>query len=152
MLFINKYDNIIKVAIYCHNKNGLPNGFDEKVLHFCRVIKDAHVIEKFRLITNYPYMDMHIDNLPNSLVYNEFKKYNVVSSKVSDNDADKILEVMSSIFGVYYIYSYYLLREEECVRKLFQSLYISDRNVRKFFLQIVKVLNVYINRKIGNVI
>ena len=56
---------------------------------------------------------------------------------------------MSSIFGVYYVYSYYLLREEGCVNKLFQSLYISDRNVKKFFLQVVRVLNVYINRKIG---
>jgi len=143
------YDNIIKIAIYCHNKNGLPKGFDNKLLHFCMVIKDAHVIENFRMIINYPYMDMHIDNLPNSLVYNDFRNYKVISSKVSDNDADKILEVMSSIFGVYYIYSYLLLKEEGCVNKLFQSLYISDRNVRKFFLQVVRVLNIYVDRKIG---
>lgn len=145
----DKYDNIIKIAIYCHNKNGLPKGFDKKILYFCMVIKDAHVIENFRMITNYPYMDMHIDNLPNSLVYNEFRNYRVVSSGVSDNDADKVLEIMSSIFGVYYIYSYYVLKEEDCVNKLLQSLYINDRNIKKFFLQVVKVLNIYINRKIG---
>lgn len=143
------YDNIIKIAIYCHNKNGLPKGFDKKLLHFCMVVKDAHVIENFRMIVNYPYMDMHIDNLPNSLVYNDFRNYKVISSKVSDNDADKILEVMSAIFGVYYVYSYYLLKEEGCVNKLFQSLYINDRNIKKFFMQIVKVLNLYIDRKIG---
>ena len=27
------YDDIIKIAIYCQNKNGLPKGFDKKVLH-----------------------------------------------------------------------------------------------------------------------
>ena len=144
-----KYDDIIKIAIYCQNKNGLPKGFDKKVLHFCMVIKDAHVIENFRMVVNYPYMDMHIDNFPNDLVYNDFKKYRVISSKVSDNDADKILEVMSLVFGVHYQYSYILLKEEACVNKLVDSLKISNKSISKFFYQIGSVLNVYIERKIG---
>lgn len=144
-----KYDEIIKVAIYCQNKNGLPRGFDNKVLHYCMIVKDAHVIENFRMVTNYPYMDMHIDNFPNDLVYNDFKQYKVINAKVSDNDADKILEVMSLIFGVYYTYSYTLLKEEESVNKLVQALKISNKNINKFFYQIASVLNVYVDRKIG---
>lgn len=144
-----KYDDIIKIAIYCQNKNGLPKGFDSKVLYFCMVVKDAHVIENFRMVTNYPYMDMHIDNFPNDLVYNEFKNYRVISSKVSDNDADKILEVMSYVFGVHFPYSYRLLKEEACVNKLINALKISNKSISKFFYQIGSVLNVYIERKIG---
>ena len=144
-----KYDDIIKVAIYCQNKNGLPKGFSNKVLHFCMVVKDAHVIEKFRMVTNYPYMDMYIDNYPSDLVYDTFKNYRVIDSKVSDNDADKILEVMSSIFGVYYGYSYSLLKEEDCVNKLVNSLHIENKIISKFFYQISSVLNMYIDRKIG---
>jgi len=144
-----KYDDIIKVAIYCQNKNGLPKGFSNKVLHFCMVVKDAHVIEKFRMVTNYPYMDMYIDNFPNDIVYNAFKNYRIIDSRVSDNDADKILEVMSSIFGVYYGYSYSLLKEEDCVNKLVNSLHIENKSISKFFYQISSVLNMYIDRKIG---
>ena len=144
-----KYDDIIKVAIYCQNKNGLPHGFDMKILHYCMVLKDAHVIENFRMVTNYPYMDMYIDHFPNDLVYNDFKQYKVINAKISDNDADKILEVMSLIFGVYYTYSYSLLKEESCVNKLVQALKISNKNISKFFYQIGSVLNVYIDRKIG---
>lgn len=143
-----KYDDTIKVAIYCQNKYGLPKGFNEKMLHFCKVIKDAHVIENFRLITNYPYMDMHIDNFPNDLVYNEFKQYKIVDSKVSDNDADKILEVMSLIFGIYYPYSYTLMKEEEAVNKLVKALKMDNKGINKFFTQIASVLNIYIERKI----
>ena len=143
-----KYDDIIKIAIYCQNKNGLPNGFDDKTLHFCKVIKDAHVVENFRLVTNYPYMDMHIDNFPNDLVYNEFKKYRIVSARVSDNDADKILEVMSLIFGLYYPYSYNLMKEEEAVNKLVGALKITNKGINRFFNQIASVLNIYIDRKI----
>ncbi len=144
-----KYDDIIKVAIYCQNKNGLPQGMNQKVLHYCMVLKDAHVIENFRMVVNYPYMDMYIDHFPNDLVYNDFKQYKVINSKVSDNDADKILEVMSFIFGVYYSYSYSILKEESCVNKLIQALKISNKSISKFFYQIGSVLNVYIDRKIS---
>ncbi len=144
-----KYDDIIKIAIYCQNKNGLPQGVDPKMRHYCMVVKDAHVIESFRMVTNYPYMDMHIDNFPNDLVYNTFKQYQVIHSKVSDNDADKILEVMSLIFGVYYTYSYSLLKEESSVNKLVQALKISNKSIGKFFYQIGSVMNMYVDKKIS---
>ena len=144
-----KYDDIVKIAIYCQNKNGLPRGFDKKVLHYCVVIKDAHILENFRMITNYPYMDMHINNYPNDLVYNEFRKCRMISSKISDNDADKILEVMSLVFGEHYPYTYRLLKEEDCVNKLINALKISDKRIEKFFKEVGKVLNVYIDGKIG---
>ena len=114
------------------------------------VLKDAEVIENFRMITNYPYMDMYIDNFPNNLVYNSFKSYKVIDSKISDNDADKILEVMSTVFGVYYPYSYMLLKEEDSINKLLNALHISNKNISNFFYQISNVLSVYIDRKIGS--
>lgn len=145
-----KYDDAIKIAIYCQNKNGLPSGFNQKILSFCKVLKDAHVMETFRMITNYPYMDMYIDNFPNDLAYNDFKQFKVINSKVSDNDADKILEVMSLIFGMNYAYSYTLLKEESSVNKLVGALKIGNKNISRFFFQIASALNVYIDRKIMN--
>lgn len=145
-----KYDDIIKVSIYCQNKNGLPKGFDDKMLHFCKVLKDAHTIDNFRMVVNYPYLDMHIDNFPNDLVYNTFKQYNVISNRVSDNDADNILEILSLIFGVNYHYSYVLLKQEECVDKLIGALKIGNKSIMKFFNQIGVVLNMYIDRQISS--
>lgn len=143
-----RYDDIIKVAIYCHNKNGLPNGLNNKILHFCKVVRDAHTIENFRLIVNYQYIDMHIDNFPSDIVYNTFKQYNVISNKIGNNDADNVLEVLSYIFGVNYHYCFVLLKEEESVNKLITSLKISNKALLKFFNQIGAVLNMYIDRKI----
>ena len=144
-----KYDDTIKIAIYCQNKNGLPSGFNQKILSFCRVLKDAHVIETFRMVTNYPYMDMYIDHFPNDLAYNDFKQFKVINAKISDNDADKILEVMSLIFGLNYAYSYTILKEEGSVNKLVGALKIKNKSINRFFFQIASALNVYIDRKIG---
>lgn len=143
-----KYDDVIKISIYCQNKNGLPNGLNDKMLHFCKVLKDAHIIDNFRLATNYPYLDMQIDNFPNNLVYSAFKQYNVISNRVSDNDADNILELLSLIFGINYHYSFVLLKQEESVDKLIGSLKIKNKKILKFFNQIGAVLNMYIDRKI----
>ena len=144
------YDEIIKIAIYCQNKPGLPQGLDKKIINYCKVIKDANVIERFRLVTNYPYLDMNIDNYPNDNIYNEFKKFKIISCKSSNNDADTILEVMSSIFGIYYKYSYTILKSESSVDKLINSLSIEDKGISKFFVQIASVLKVYIDRKISS--
>lgn len=145
-----KYDEIIKIAIYCQYKIGLPQGFDNKILHFCMVIKDAIVMEKFRMITNYPYLDMYIDNYPNDTLYNDFKQFKVIAVPSNATDADKILEVMSSIFGVNYSYTYTLLKEDSSINKLLTALKISNKGISKFFVQITSVLNVYVDKKVNN--
>lgn len=143
-----KYDDVIKISIYCHNKNGLPNGLNDRILNFCKVIRDAHTIDNFRLVINYQYIDMNIDNFPSDVVYNSFKQYCVISNKMGDNDADNVLEILSSIFGINYKNSFVLLKEEESVNKLISSLKIKNKAIYKFFSQIGAVLNMYIDRKI----
>ena len=144
------YDDVIKISIYCHNKIGLPNGLTDKMLHFCKVLKDAHTLDDFRMVINYPYLDMHIDNFPNSLVYETFKKYSVISDKVSDNDGDNILQVLSLVFGVNYLYTYKILKEEAYIDKLISSLRIKNMDIKNFFTQIGVVLNLFIDQKIAS--
>lgn len=143
------YDDVIKVSIYCHNKVGLPNGLTDKMAHFCKVLKDAHTLDDFRMVINYPYLDMHIDNFPSSMVYDVFKKYNVISTKVSDNDADNILQVLSLVFGVNYLYTYKILKDEAYIDKLILSLRTKNKDIRNFFTQIGAVLNMFIDQRLG---
>lgn len=144
-----KYDNIIKIAIYCYNKSSLPNGLDPKIVHFCKVLKDAHTIDNFRLVLNYPYVDLHIDSYPTELVYNKFKEFKTVNNKISDNNADSIIVVLSEVFSLNYRYSYQLLKENDYVSKITHALIIKEKNIARFFKQIEHVLNESIKRKIG---
>ena len=144
-----KYDDIIKKAIYAYDKNGFPSDIDDKFKHICAIIKDAHKIDSFRLFVNYPYVDTRINSYPNNLVYEDFKKFKTISSKVSDNSSDSVLVVLSNMYSFNYKYSYYLLRQNDYIAKILDSLTFENKEIETFFRQVMVVLNNYIDKRIG---
>lgn len=146
-----KYDAIIKFAIFSLNKNGYPNNLDSKIISFCEVLKDADKIDTFRLTINYPYIDTRINSYPSALAYNEFKLFRKVESKLTENNADEVLLVLSNIFSFYSKYSLYIVKQNNYVDKLIDALSFDDENVKKFFMSLKQVLNIYIERKIGDI-
>lgn len=144
-----KYDEIIKLAIFARDKNGLPNNINPKAAAFCKILRDAHKIDDFRMILNYPMIDTRMTEYPTTLVYETFKKFLVIDKKVTENNFDEILVLLSTVFGLNYRYSYAVLKRCNYVDKTIDSLSFSDKKIQAFFTQIGKVLNMYINRKIG---
>lgn len=144
-----KYDNIIKIGIFCHNKEGLPKNIDKKTICICNIMKDVYRLEELRMVINYPYIDNRIKETPTSMVYDEFKKFNQVNAKLSDNNADNILIELSSLFNLKYKISYSIVKEKEYVEKIIDSLIFEDRKLEKFFKQIQSVLLGYVNKKLN---
>ena len=145
-----KYDGIIKFAIYSLNKVGYPNNLDEKITTFCDILKDSHKLDLFRLVINYPYLDTRVDNYPTAMVYNEFKLFRTIEEKLTENNADEILLILSNIFSLKFKYSYYLAKQGNYITKLMESLSYNDDNIHIFFSSLENVLNIYIERKIGD--
>lgn len=144
-----KYDNIIKMALYAYDKDGFPSDIGEKEKHICAIIKDAHNLDSFRLFVNYPYVDTVIKSYPSSLVYDDFKSFKTISSKVSDNASDEVLVTLSKMYSFNYKYSYYLLKQNDYVNKIFNSLNFDNSELEGFFKQLMVVLNNYIDKRIG---
>lgn len=144
-----KYDNLIKIAIYCHDKEGLPKNIDELTINVCNIMKDVHKLEELRMMINYPYIDNRINVYPSILVYNEFKLFRQLNTKLSENNADNILIVLSNLFGFNYQISYSIVRDNNYITKIISSLIFEDRKIEKFFKQIEAVLKNYLNKKLG---
>ena len=144
-----KYDTLIKLGIFCHNKDALPKNIDEKTACVCNIMKDVYKLEELRMVINYPYIDNRIDVYPSELVYNDFKSFKKVNTKMSDNNADNILIVLSNIFDLNYKGSHAQILEKEYVTKIVNSLIYEDKKIEKFFKQIELVLNSYIKKKIS---
>lgn len=144
-----KYDDIIKLALYAYDKNGFPSDIDDKTKHICAIIKDAHNLDSFRLFVNYPYVDTRISGYPNNLVYEDFKKFKTINSKMSENSSDSVLVVLSNMYSFNYKYSYYLLKQNNYITKMFDSLTFENKEIENFFKQLMIVLNNYIDKRIG---
>ena len=144
-----KYDNVIKLGIFCHNKDGLPKNIDKKTTCICNIMKDVYRLEELRMVINYPYIDNRIKEYPTTTVYEDFKKFKQVNTKLSDNNADNILIELSNLFNLNYKISYSLVKEKQYVEKINDSLVFEDRKLEKFFKQIQTVLQNYINKKLN---
>ena len=84
------------------------------------------------------------------LIGNEdFKKFKTISSKVSDNSSDSVLVVLSNMYSFNYKYSYYLLRQNDYIAKILDSLTFENKEIENFFRQVMVVLNNYIDKRIG---
>ena len=142
-----QYDNIIKLGIFCHNKEGLPKNIDKKTVCICNIMKDIYRIEELRMVVNYPYIDNRIKEYPTTEVYNQFKSFKEVNIKMADNNADNILIAMSNLFNLNYKISYSIIKEKQYIEKIIDSLVFEDRKIEKFFKQIESVLQNYINKK-----
>ena len=144
-----KYDDIIKLAIFAYDKNGFPSDIDEKTKHICAIIKDAHNLDSFRLFIHYPYVNTRLSDYPNNLVYEEFKKFNTISPKVSDNPSDSVLVVLSNMYAFNYRYSYYLLKDNNYIDKVFDLLTFDNEDIKGFYMQLKVVLKNYVDKRIG---
>lgn len=144
-----KYDNMIKLAIYSCDRVGFPSDIDEKTKHMCAILKDANNLDSFRLFVNYPYVDTMIKDYPNNLIYEEFKKFKTISSKMSENSSDTVLIVLSKMYSFNYKYSYYLLKQNDYLSKLYESLTFESKEIELFYKQVMAVLNNYIDKRIG---
>jgi hypothetical protein len=144
-----KYDNMIKLAIFCHNKDGLPKNIDEKTACACNILKDVYHLEELRMVINYPYIDNRINEYPTPEVYNQFKQFKGISNKLSDNNADNILIALSNLFKLNYKTSYAIALEKDYINKIIDSLVIEDKKIDKFFNQIKTVLNNNIKKQVS---
>ena len=144
-----KYDTVIKLGIFCHNKDALPQNISEKTACICNIMKDVYKLEELRMVINYPYIDNRIDTYPSALVYNDFKSFKKVNEKLSENSADNILIVLSNIFDLSFKASYSLISEKEFVSKIVDSLIYEDKKIEKFFKQLENILNNYVKKKIS---
>ena len=143
------YDNMIKVAIFCHNKDGLPKNIDEKWIHACNIMKDVYRLEEIRMAISYPYIDNRINTYPTPEIYNKFKTFKTLDNKMSENNADNILVVLSQLFTLNYKMSYQILEENNYIDKLIDSLVVDNRKIEKFFEQITVVLKNYVRKKVS---
>ena len=142
----DRYIEIMKDAIYYHNKLELPDYLDDDIKLFSKILRDA---DKLDIYNNSLNDDYHIVEYPSKEVYDVFVNYKCIDINNCKNDTDKLLMLFSFVFDINYKYSFTVIKDNEYYNKIYNKLGITDSNLNQFIGKIIEVLNKYIERKIG---
>lgn len=140
---------IIKNAIYYHNKYEVPEYLDENTKFYCSIVRDADKIDILYLYANEMAEKYKILENPTPRLYEQFKNYDLVNKEFVNNQTDEILLIMAFIFDLHFKYSYIQIKDNNYIEKIINNLNYSDEKYNNIFGQIKTVLNEYINRKLG---
>ncbi len=140
---------IIKTSIYYHNKYDIPDYLDGPTKFFCSIIRDADKIDILYLYAKEMSKNININDNPNALLYEEFKKFKSIKNDLVNNETDKLLLVLAFIFDLHYKYSLVQIKDNKYIDTIINNINYKDDNYKNIFIKINMVLNEYINRKLG---
>lgn len=143
----DSYDEIIKKAVYNHNKFTIQEGLDERELLHSKIIRDADKIDIIYNVTDLGQIKLNDDDSEISeKVKESFYKENIVSKKDKKTHNDSIMVMFAFVFDLNFKYSYEYFRENDFINKMYNKL----RN-KSIFKEYVDELNKYIEGKCNDV-
>lgn len=140
-------DEIIKEAIWNHNKYKLDEGLDDRTLMHSKIIKDADKIDIIYNATCLGEIKLNDDDSEISeLVDEDFKNHVLVKHSHKRTKNDSLLTMISFVFDLNFDYSFQYFKNENYINKYFDKL--KNKNIFKKYIDIA---NDYVEGKCKDV-
>lgn len=144
--FYSKEENydVIKNAIYYHNKLSVPKELDYNTRLVSNIIRDADKLDIFYLYTlNKDFIKT--DKSPiNEELKKDFKKHTLLDRKKALSDNDYILTELAYVFDINYKYSYEKLKKENYINKIYEEM-----DNKEIFKPFIDEINEYIEMRVN---
>lgn len=151
----HKYDDIIKKAVFYHNKAKIADDVKGDALIFSEIIRDADKIDIYRVINEDDMKDVFwYENFKNldisEKLMNEFENTHFISYKNIENNADLILAFYGYIFDFNFDYCLKNIKDKKFLEKFYQRIKDTFKSdyINKKVEKILYICNSYINEKI----
>ena len=151
-----QYDEIIKVAVYNHNRSKIEDGLSEKELLFSKIIRDADKLDIFYDINTsyFPALFWYkgFDQTEiNSTVMSQLERYELINYPDIKNNADQILIFYAYAFDLYFEDSLKYVAKNKYLDSFTERLkeYFTNENVQNQTKHALDVVHEYF--KIKNV-
>lgn len=152
----DKYDNIIKKAVFYHNKKEIGKEVtDERELLFCKIIRDADKLDIFKVINEeemssvFWYKDF--SNLEvNPKLMEDFKALKLIDYKDIKNNADQIFTFYNYVLDFNYVASLLIIKEKGYLISFAKRVEDTFKNekITKMTKEILDISNCYIENKL----
>lgn len=143
----DSYDEIIKKAIFNHNKFTIQGCLDERELLHSKIIRDIDKIDIIYNATDLGQIKLNDDDSEISeKVKNSFYQNHIVSKLDKKTHNDSVMIMLAFVFDLNFKYSYEYFRDNDFVNKMYDKL----KN-KSIFKEYVDELNKYIEGKCNDV-
>jgi putative nucleotidyltransferase with HDIG domain len=134
----NSYDEIIKKAIFNHNRSEIEEGLNERELLHAKIVRDADKIDiLYMAVIEKPEVVYESDNIEKETFTNElFNKF--INNEILDyskikTHADIVITHFKYIFNINFKYSFQIINEKQYLEKLYNRIHFEDSNTQKQF-------------------
>lgn len=148
-----EYDDIIKQAVYNHNKAKIDDSVQGDALLFAKIVRDADKVDIYRVINEDAMIDVfwykEFEGLEiGEEAFNQFKEDHFVKYKYVKNNADIITVFYGYVFDFNFPYALKLIRENEYLEKFavrIKETFKSEK-IDKKVEEILEICNDYMNK------
>ncbi len=146
----DKYDNLIKKAIFNHNKYKIESNLTIDEIMFCNMIRDCDKTDIIYQATCIYWKDETIINNGkiSDKVYEEMIEEKIIENKFKENQIDNLLGVLSFIFDMKYVEEIKVIKENNYINKIFSRFNFENEQTQKRMENVRKMLNEYVSKKL----
>ena len=119
----NEYDEIIKSAIFNHNRFEIEQKLNDKSLFFAKLIRDIDKIDILRVVAIHEEHEI-IEEEIEKRVLDDFNNQKLINHQDIKNKSDKTIQYLSYIFDINFKESFELLEETDNLGLFISSLHI----------------------------
>lgn len=143
----DSYDEIIRHAIFNHNKLDIESNLNEREMLHSKIIRDADKIDIIYNVADLGQIKLNDDDSEISeKVKNSFNQNHPISKLDMKTHNDSIMVKFAFVFDLNFKYSYEYFKENDFVNKMYDKL----KN-KSIFKEYVDELNKYIEGKCNDV-
>lgn len=144
------YDEIIKKAVYNHNKYNIQDNLTDEEKVFCKIIRDADKIDIMYEATEMFWKEekgkIEEQNISNKVI-EQFIKKEIIDNKNIKKDIDNVIRILAFIYDLNFKESYKIIRDNKYIDKIINRFYYQKEETKEQMELIRKMANEYITKE-----
>ncbi|MDD2203666.1 MAG: HD domain-containing protein [Bacilli bacterium] len=130
---VDTFDEIIKKAIFIHNKASIPQSFNDTEKLYVKIVRDADKIDILYLMSiKEIYYELDNEEISEE-VLNCILDEHFINHKIVKTVLDKVLLNLAFIYDLNFNYSYKVINKEKYISMIIDALNLSDLNSIRIF-------------------
>lgn len=136
---LTKDANVIKMAIYNHNKYLIDKKLSERELLFAKIIRDADKLDLLYLLGENAIILDEDDSVVTDVVNNTFLDCKAINTADCRSLSDKILFKMAFVFDLNFTKSFEIIKRKKLLDNFYNNLQFKNR-YKKYYLYAKKYI------------